>query len=680
MPSMQSPTPSSRRLRAFLSLWVCSFLAATPGQGSPPLRIHRAQWGPNGLALSFASQAGVSYRIEQSDNLVHWQEVGVVAGSGAMVDFVHAVGGVRPHSYYRLVQASPVSLREIVRFPSPARTAPVENEEMVRNGGFDFGLAGWARQSDAFLGPTASIQAARHAGGSGLEMNVDGNPSGISSYATVLQVLHLPQNLTQAEFAMDYRLEAKSDSSALGGLVAALGYLDEAGQLQVLSECYRLPHPATLQPGWQRVNQSLGATALVPLTQAQSQAKQVLLILALQGIQLRLSVDNVSFRIDGARPFPAFDQGILYSVQENDQWQVYAISPDGQKRRAVYRSSSPPGRLGWNASREALVFASRQQAPFSRWNSDLYVLSSNGVRRLTNPPGIEEWRKDSRPTGSVELTVRNGDLFNAIQVGVWVEGGRGGQVTGLIQAGGLETLRLDQVIDVGADSQYVVVRNFSTGRVLRQDVLVQVQAGQTTRLPEEILISGAGTDLVAASPSWHPSEPVILFTVAGSLMTTPASGGLGRGLPLNGASARWSPGGGQFVYDPLGGSGLYLGSTGPGAVPQHLNIGEASDPAWLPDASGLLYHNGVSWGDLFRLRLADGHRIQLTHLAEQFREFISGASVSPDGQFAVLERTIAGEAPGAPAHRELWILSLAEPWIMWPLVREGQPSAPLWAY
>jgi len=218
-----------------------------------------------------------------------------------------------------------------------------------------------------------------------------------------------------------------------------------------------------------------------------------------------------------------------------------------------------------------------------------------------------------------------------------------------------------------------------------------VLPGATNDLAGEIQVDGEGVDYTASSPSWKHDGSALML-VAGTLLTVPASGGYGQ-IPYGWRSAglcvdpEWSPVDERALYVDAYGGGIWMARPDGQTVEVIPNPGTAypQDPAWLPDGSGFVYtlfttdQTGVFSGrNLFLHRFADRSSVQLTQL---HNENVEDPVVSPDGRYVAFLRCLSNNLEGQQFRyrRELWVMALGNPALMWPVAAEGNPQHPDWS-
>lgn len=108
------------------------------------------------------------------------------------------------------------------------------------------------------------------------------------------------------------------------------------------------------------------------------------------------------------------------------------------------------------------------------------------------------------------------------------------------------------------------------------------------------------------------------------------------------------------------------------------NINDYTQPAWLPDGSGIVYtgqpDRRYSFDDnIYFHDLASGQTQRLTYF---YRENIQNLSISPDGRHIVYERRTQ---PGAHYRSDFWIMDRLNPVERWRVTYQGNCTHPDWS-
>lgn len=165
--------------------------------------------------------------------------------------------------------------------------------------------------------------------------------------------------------------------------------------------------------------------------------------------------------------------------------EIHLIEPDSTNDRRIWTHPRPEtaetmgiNGLAWRPDGKEIAFSSGHEAPYSLYQSDLYVIKpdGSGLRKVTNPPARSEFAH--YPKGNVSVTVRNGALGFAAPSSsfiVYVAGAEEPQSVAL-PPGSSRTLTFQSVADFG-DHPQPVVAMFGKSRWFIPGV--DVQAGRT---------------------------------------------------------------------------------------------------------------------------------------------------------------------------------------------------------
>ena len=261
---------------------------------------------------------------------------------------------------------------------------------------------------------------------------------------------------------------------------------------------------------------------------------------------------------------------------------------------------------------------------------------------------------------------------------------------GPLAPGATRDFTLSDVADLGAGrGQYVAFIWFdgycASGLSLAPGALVDVQAGSAVDAGTLNFVDNDCIQYEAAEPAWRPDRGVVGFTMNGVAQKVDATGNLNDlfSADVQGVfDLAWSPrGDGKILY--ASNSGVYETSEGGGRgallIAPSAAWTTAQQLAWLPDASGFVFHDGMN---LFLYRFAEGQARQLTTLnvyrhTDQLAlgiEPLGALAVSPDGQYVVFERS----SPNVLNGRDLWMLNLQNPIELWPVTDDGRAADVDW--
>jgi Tol biopolymer transport system component len=342
--------------------------------------------------------------------------------------------------------------------------------------------------------------------------------------------------------------------------------------------------------------------------------------------------------------------------------EIRLIDPDGTSDRRLWTHPDLNEQLGifelaWKPDGTELAFSSAHEATSSPYLADIYAIrpDGTGLRRITNPPGRDGLARF--PKGSVTVNVSN---FQPRDVGppsfiLYIEGADEPQQV-LIPAGSSKIVTFGSVADLGGRPQMVVAMH---GKFRWFVPGADVVPGRNVRAPM-FPITGQGYEMHGAfRPVWRADGSRISFRSGlchvSSTSATPAAGTpafnpfFAEKNPMGTCTWDWGPTpatANQVIYteNSSGGSNIFQMTEG-GAHPgtkltafSDLDYQIATDLAWMPDGSGLLYSTVNTFRDssnIFRYDLASKRTTQVTRMEKEFaREF----SVSPDGRSVVFER------------------------------------------
>lgn len=562
------------------------------------------------------------------------------------------------------------------------------NQELVRNGDFNLGQAAWATVG-SFVHP--SDQAARDAGGVGIQLWTGAQGE---HQAYIIQEIYPPTRLTRAAIALDYRIGARMQGAFLQGFQVLLA-TTQNNQFQPFHSLLNVTNANYPGAGWQRFQLNISGSVLSQISTLRGQGKPIYIWIHLTGLWLDAALDNVSFRADGSTTFPPIAGMIAYRSDRFDGregYEIYGISPDGRHTKPVFHSDGTCYGLAWRPDSRALAFSSSHEFAYSRWTADIYEFSRLGLRRITNPPSYAAVLASNLPVGSVTGKVRNMTGQYKV-VAVYVEGAKSFTTVNLSpynHAGDTQTFTIDQVADLGpGNPQYVVARE--AGYTWHAAMGVDVQPGRTVQCPGDLQVDKSGINYTASSPTWRYDGSALMFT-AGPLLAVPTQGGYGT-IPFGWRDSSmcldpaWSPRDDRLLYVGSMGSGIWLvqGGGNPVKIISSQSYTYPEDPAWLPDGSGFIYTerssaatNPSAGRDIYLYSFSNRRSVQLTQFHSESAE---DPAVSPDGRYIVFVRYLANNAQGPyfRDRKELWIMQLNNPAVMWPIMLSGNPSFPDWS-
>ncbi len=572
------------------------------------------------------------------------------------------------------VQATPVP-------PTTPESSKIEGN-LIRNGAFELGDTGWARNQWTYSDD----------GKEGVGMRI--NPfSAPNNQGFIMQELHLPSELESGVFSFEYHIQAQPGlQPSLGGFGASL----ITWEGNILATLHTIDANSFPGFGWQSVRVVLNTEALSQLNTTHAASSRVFLLIALMGEYIDAVVDNVVFQVEGTMKLPNIPGVIAYI---RDGKEIRRIRSNGSDDALIWRPSSTIGvshdifDVAWRPDSKALAFSSNHEYGYSRWSSDIYVMRPDGseLQRVTNPPALSKLPGDY-PTGIVTGKVHN-DTGRFISIIVYVQGATkpAQKSSGLLPPDGNSGDTLDftiEVADLGPGvGQYVAV--WEEGYPEAQ-MAVDVQAGKTVDAGI-IDYTGLRNTYTVSQITWRGDGSQIGFVLSTILRRIKANATFTDmdeplvDLNLFASSPAWFPQGDKILYVQGFSSekdGIYLTDVGSANEGTRLVFptqiaSSAEEPVWLPDGSGFLYvqrqsKSGVSGADIFQYDMASGQAVPLTDF---WNEQAAHPSPSPDGQYIVFERL-----PENSEHRDLWVMKRDDPTIMWILTNDGKSSNPDWSH
>ena len=548
----------------------------------------------------------------------------------------------------------------------------VPGSSVILNGDFATNADHWAV---AGMGAGVDKQASRT--GVGEDHGLLLHASAFAPNQIAIQDVSVPDRITSAVFRASYRMGG-TQTSQLRGLQIGLGSLEgtQFVPLVLLAE-HTLQHLPT--SGWHDAKHTLTPAQCKALANLAASGKRVIAWVQLVGQDVRLHVDVFSLEVVGRRSLPAIGGSLVYVAQSADKpFRIMASAPDGSAHKTLFtapRAGHTKG-LAWSPDRSTVVFSSDHEMAWSPFTADLYALSADGVRRLTNAPSQADLLKRSLPTGAVTVTLRNLNNHPIAPVSVFVQGTRVlGNVS--LAAHGDATVTLPAVADMGAGVMQTLCARVGS-RTTVAPVGVDVRAGETVVVPG-VLTVGAFHDQQATSPSFHRSGEHLVLSLAG-LRTLPRRGGLPTKKHVGnllGSRPVYAPNDGRILYVGMGGIWLLR----PGAdqaehVVRHPSGGLAGSPVWLPDGSGFLYVAAqmhptlqIAATQIFHMRFGEAP-VQVSH---HFGLHASDLAVSPDGKYVAFRRAGTSGTTGG-----LWVMPLASPARAWPVSQEADVRHIAW--
>lgn len=577
----------------------------------------------------------------------------------------------------------------------------ITDREYVRNGTFDLGETGWYTRINF-------VNAVDSGGTDGAGLKLDGTSlEDPSYYVYTLHELHVPDQMTEATFSLDYRFEIDSNP-AFDYFRVRLISLDSESNVTTLATMEEVTNETFPGTGWQADSYTFSSDEINQINMAHAAGERVLIWVELYARDVPAYLDNVSFRLSGEMTYPDVAGSIAFlglepgtSVLAPAEKEVAVIEPDGSDRHTLWTNPDPSvydvHDLAWRPDAKELAFTSQHEEFYSVFTADVYAMrpDGSGLRRVTNPPSHAAVLAGNAPTGTVTGRLHNNSGLRSHQISsmaLYIEGAEDLVEITPPDDGASVDVTVPNVADLGAgESQYAVVIwsaedvDCAAGKELLPAAATDVQADQTVDVGTVDFLGNCNT-LQATDLTWKRDGSQVGFTLNGAARSAEAGGEfLGSDLfssPSFVEGLAWSPISDQLLYrrsleNP---TGIYTTTPGGGAGTQLVQDPgfHANDPAWLPDESVFVYSLGTLpqevddvRGNLYAYDLANDTEIQLTDF---FNERVVHPSVSPDGNYVVFARVSQ-----PPTQWNLWVMDLRTPAHMWPVTTNGASTNPVWS-
>ncbi len=580
--------------------------------------------------------------------------------------------------------------------PGSGGLLEVHGLHLLRNGDFEQKRAAWAgiAQRSGTLAPGPDGRASRNPGGWGAHFSAPGY---------LIQEVYPPTTVRQGNFGLDYRFEiTKRRGSMLHLFEASLVTLDDEGRYSLLSTLFKFNRSTRLDSYWRRIVVSLDNRQLSMLSRGRSEAKPFYLLLRFEGEGVELDIDNVTYRVNGKLDYPRLTGMIAYLASQRSetssgdpeaaQTSLRCISPDGAHSGILLDLEGNSPGASWSPDGEILAFPSDLEPHYSRRTSEIWGLSDEGLKKLTNPPSRNQAMSDSREIGVVMGTIRNATPETKIVL-VYAQGSRFSHSVS-VAPGKRARFVLDEVVDLGEGvNQWIVAR---IGRKTWEppENGVDVEADNEIEMDGEIVIDEGGVEgEILSAPTWSHEGKELLFTGDKGLFMTALVDGTPRlwmpttGGALRGTDPALSPVDDRLLYEAQGKNleqAIWMAAPNKAPIAVREGSGDwaPKSPAWLPDGSGFVFvrrscdsTGTYCGGDLYFYDFANKKEARITEL---YNERIESPTVSGDGKYVAFVRVLQGNKDGDDQRRELWVLELANPAIQWPLVLDGDPHEPSW--
>ncbi len=552
---------------------------------------------------------------------------------------------------------------------------PQTGQDIIRNGGFDYGNAAWVTNTGTYVGDSYGKN------GVGYGMQIWPEYSN-NYYGYMWQELYLPTQTTAAALSFDYQFVPQS-GAMLGYFTARI--VTETATIAILVNITPANYPGT---SWQSTGAlALDAGQLAAVNAAHAAGQRVYVLIDLYAQSLFVNVDNVAFNVTGTKVTPAWNGSIAYIGLDSGGYAktVNTINPDGSSPQTVWThpQSGITNRMRdvvWKPDASELAFGSNHETLYSAFQSDVYGIlpDGSGLRRITNPPSRAELLAGTYQWGTVTGKVRN-DYGNLVSLLLYVEGAQDAvsvpaysrydevsfTVPNVAVLGGLQ-----YIVFTWASASYADCKEYTAA-------VVPMVAGQTvdvgtlsfnpatcsTYESEGITWKRDGTELAV-----DVITPRKFLATGQTIGTELFSGPSMANLPA------WSPVNDQVLYHyfsfDAGTRGIYLTTVGGGTGTRLVNDEGAVwvGLAWLPDGSGFVYTLD------HKMYYYDLATSTSTLIADFYNEFISNPSVSPDGRYVVFQWQT-----GTVNVHDLWILDRHNPTERWRLTNNGKSMNPDWS-
>lgn len=366
-------------------------------------------------------------------------------------------------------------------------------------------------------------------------------------------------------------------------------------------------------------------------------------------------------------------------MRDNDSTgdEIWLIEPSGRNNRRIWSAGFPDPEadiyritdLDWRPDAGEIAFASQHERECSIFDSDLYAIRPDGsnYRRVTNGPNCAALAK--RPKGTVTVPVQN--VTTRSPLFIYLQGAPAVKSV-VIPPGRTVNVTFTNVADLGTGVPQQAVAIWGLDRWMTPIAQVDVKAGQTVRTGR-LDVGGYGVQEYGAYiPSWRQdgSRVGYILVAAGSMYQVPSTAAppsLLSGQPVlklpAGTIERaiimdWGPTralANQVLYGSYLAGGIFRVSEGartPGTkLVSTTNTEQVVDLQWLPDGSGFVFSksNILSFSNVYRYDFASRRVTQLTRFDDTF---VVDISVSPDGEWMVIERSTTPKFTAG----DLWLM------------------------
>lgn len=504
------------------------------------------------------------------------------------------------------------------------------------------------------------------------------------------QNLYMPDKVTSARLAIDWRLFGNANNAALQGFTIAVGAQTEEGLDTAASP---VTITAATYPGgeWQKLDHSFTADELKKLNVVLGKKLPMLLVFALVGLDMTAYIDNVRLIVDGEFTPPEIFGHLAFVDTTKEGYDLVVAAPGGARETvfSVRGGSHNCRGIDWRPDNKALCFASDHEFAYSWWSHDFYELTEKGMRRISNGPSLPEIRASGAATGSVKVKVRNHTKANLTGF-VYIKGGLG--IAGFSvgpkgTASETKEVTVEDVADLGEGvKQYICARVGEDSELAPTGV--DVIAGETVEYAGEVGVSSQMSRKRPSRPSYMRSGDKFVYEM-GNIYTMDARTGVFSTEPLKGTAMSWDPvccpadDRVLFVRFDLG-LGVYdFKAGGVERLIKSESTSSFNRPDWLYDGSGFVYvtsTNDATGRTNRNIALYGMEAKRSVMITDVFSENLSAPTLSPDGQWmAVIREPMTSSLTEIKGKPELWVLKVGEPHIGWHIETKGEPSCPCWS-
>ncbi len=551
----------------------------------------------------------------------------------------------------------------------------IDHAEYIINGSFDADDTGWGISGSlSYITQEANYQ------GAGWGMSLA--PTQSENYwAYTAQPLFTPSVIKQIDVAFDYRFMSvgynPGFSQSGAGIFAQAAPLDSPlVQVHFNNDANRV------SASWDAINYSLTPADIATLSQHVQNGGRLYFIIYAVASDLAMHIDNVSCRISGEIMTPDTLGTITYLHGDNDFNEIRLVEPDGSNDRSVWRIESEFSKMfdvAWRPDASEIAFTSNHEFHQSIYSSDIFAIrpDGSGLRRITNFPSINNLPADT-PTGTVEGTVYNSN--NEYYAAMLIIHGAPEPVSIQLAPNDYTTFRVENVMDFGIGVFQSIAVLSDSYREIAATVL-DVVAGETVA-DVQVIYYRNSSHFEPRNLTWSSDGSVIGFSMDGLFrkitpdpveytISQDVFSQLGEHISMN--AQAWSPVDDWILYEKFL-KGIYRIKDNSTTVGEEVFYSmNASNPTWLPDASGLIYTELDQ--QAVKMKRYDFDNSSSSDIFTLFNEYFGPMSVSwPNGNYTVYTRYSKTYSTS-----NLWVVSNQNPAIQWPLTNSIQNGNPDWS-